>query len=172
MWVERILKLLWSRTIVPLRCSNSVAVSDGARKARNRPAQSRTVNIARTIHRRNDDGRTLRCIPDRITGVETIVNRMSSEFGPATTLLDRSPRVRIGGRCTVSSPRRRLHQLPRHRGTGRTNSHSDALVIDLGSTTADIIPRSQRGPPPQRASPMRSVKPQVNSSTPASRAPQ
>jgi probable H4MPT-linked C1 transfer pathway protein len=77
--------------------------------------------------------------PNRIVGVETIVGRMVTEFGPAT-------RFWIGPRGFGSAEDALTHP----RDVGSTNflataalagrTHADALVIDFGSTTADIIP--------------------------------
>ncbi len=77
--------------------------------------------------------------PDRITGVETIVARMVNEFGPKA-------RFWMGPRGFGSADDARSHP----RDVGSTNflataalaarTHRDALVIDFGSTTADIIP--------------------------------
>lgn len=77
--------------------------------------------------------------PDRITGVETIVARMVDAFGPHV-------RFWIGPRGLGSAADARAHP----REVGSTNflataefvarTHRDALLIDFGSTTADIIP--------------------------------
>ncbi len=76
--------------------------------------------------------------PDRMTGVATIVERMEREFGPKA-------RFWIGPRGMGSAADARLH----HRDVGSTNflataafvarTHSQALVIDFGSTTTDVI---------------------------------
>jgi probable H4MPT-linked C1 transfer pathway protein len=77
--------------------------------------------------------------PDRITGVETLIGRIASEFGPGT-------RFWIGPRGLGSADDARGDP----RNVGSTNflataafvarTHPDALIIDFGSTTADIIP--------------------------------
>lgn len=77
--------------------------------------------------------------PNRTTGVETIVSRMADEFGPKA-------RFWMGPRGFGSADDARSYP----RDVGSTNflatatlaalSHPDALVIDFGSTTADIIP--------------------------------
>ena len=77
--------------------------------------------------------------PNRTTGVETLVARLEREFGPKA-------RFWIGPRGIGSSADARAHP----RDVGSTNflataalaahSHADALVIDFGSTTTDIIP--------------------------------
>jgi probable H4MPT-linked C1 transfer pathway protein len=76
--------------------------------------------------------------PNRITGVQTIVARMANEFGPKAQFW-------MGPRGFGSADDARSHP----RDVGSTNflataalaarSHPDALVIDFGSTTADII---------------------------------
>lgn len=77
--------------------------------------------------------------PDRATGVETIVDRMHREFAErAQYWMGRH------GFGTASEAK------ANHRDVGSTNflatatliarSHRDALLIDFGSTTADIIP--------------------------------
>ena len=77
--------------------------------------------------------------PNRMTGVETLVTRMEREFGPRA-------RFWLGPRGLGTSADARAHP----RDVGSTNflataalaarTHPDALVIDFGSTTADIIP--------------------------------
>lgn len=77
--------------------------------------------------------------PNRKTGVETLVARLDREFGPKA-------RFWIGPRGIGSSADARAHP----RDVGSTNflataalaarAHADALVIDFGSTTTDIIP--------------------------------
>ncbi len=77
--------------------------------------------------------------PDRLTGVETIIARMDRAFGSKA-------RYWIGPRGLGSSTEARAH--PRDVGSTNflataaltTRTQSDALVIDFGSTTADIIP--------------------------------
>jgi (4-(4-[2-(gamma-L-glutamylamino)ethyl]phenoxymethyl)furan-2-yl)methanamine synthase len=77
--------------------------------------------------------------PDRITGVQTIVARMANEFGPKAQFW-------MGPRGFGSADDARTHP----RDVGSTNflataalaarTHPEALLIDFGSTTADIIP--------------------------------
>lgn len=77
--------------------------------------------------------------PDRTVGVETIVRRITAEFGEGV-------RFWIGPRGLGAASDALAHP----RDVGSTNflataafaarTHADALVIDFGSTTADIIP--------------------------------
>ncbi len=77
--------------------------------------------------------------PDRKTGVETLVTRLERELGPATQFW-------MGARGFGDATAARLH----HADVGSTNFLAtaalvgervpDALLIDFGSTTADIIP--------------------------------
>lgn len=76
---------------------------------------------------------------NRKTGVETLVDRCVQEFGPATQFW-------MGRRGFGSANDARLH----HTDVGSTNflataewvarTHPNALLIDFGSTTTDIIP--------------------------------
>jgi len=77
--------------------------------------------------------------PDRLTGTETLIARLSAAFGPAT-------RFWMGARGFGSADEARAHP----RDVGSTNflataelvgrRAGDALLIDFGSTTADIVP--------------------------------
>jgi (4-(4-[2-(gamma-L-glutamylamino)ethyl]phenoxymethyl)furan-2-yl)methanamine synthase len=98
------------------------------------PLLSRAEEIAVTM-----TGELSDVFPDRITGVGTIVTRMVDAFGPRV-------RFWIGPRGFGTADEARAHP----RDVGSTNflataelasrSHSDALLIDFGSTTTDIIP--------------------------------
>jgi len=77
--------------------------------------------------------------PDRLTGTETLIARLTAAFGPAT-------RFWMGQRGFGSAEEARTHP----RDVGSTNflataalvgrKAGDALLIDFGSTTADIVP--------------------------------
>jgi probable H4MPT-linked C1 transfer pathway protein len=85
--------------------------------------------------------------PDRKTGVETLVARLAREFGGET-------RFWMGPRGFGDASAARLH----HVDVGSTNFLAtavlvasrcpDALLIDFGSTTADIIPVKDGKPVP------------------------
>jgi probable H4MPT-linked C1 transfer pathway protein len=76
--------------------------------------------------------------PDRETGVATLVERITQELGP-------SVRFWMGPRGFGSAEEARCH----HRDVGSTNflatatlvgrQRADALLVDFGSTTADIV---------------------------------
>jgi probable H4MPT-linked C1 transfer pathway protein len=86
--------------------------------------------------------------PDRRTGVETIVARLARTFGPPTRFW-----MGLEGFGDADAARRR------HESVGSTNVRAtatlagrrlaDALVIDFGSTTADIIPVAGGKPVPR-----------------------
>jgi len=86
--------------------------------------------------------------PDRATGVETLVARLSSELGDGA-------RFWMGARGFGSASEARQHP----RDAGSTNFLAtatligreipDALLIDFGSTTADIIPVRAGAPCPR-----------------------
>ncbi len=83
--------------------------------------------------------------PDRVSGVETLVARIEREFGPRTHYW-------MGQRGFGPAEAARLHPgdvgstnfLATAALTART--HEEALLIDFGSTTADIIPVRQGQP--------------------------
>lgn len=86
--------------------------------------------------------------PDRRTGVETLVCRIAAECGPQT-------RFWMGLRGFGMAEEAIIH----HTDVGSTNflatatlvghHHRDALLIDFGSTTADIVPIIAGGPSPR-----------------------
>lgn len=81
--------------------------------------------------------------PDRVTGVATLVERMEKQFGAATRFW-MSDRMGCGAFGTADEAR------ARPAGVGSMNflasasvvadRYRDGLLVDLGSTTADIIP--------------------------------
>lgn len=85
--------------------------------------------------------------PDRKTGVETLVARLAQEFGTQT-------RFWMGPRGFGDAQAALTH----HRDVGSTNflataalvaqRHAEALLMDFGSTTADIIPIRDGAPCP------------------------
>jgi probable H4MPT-linked C1 transfer pathway protein len=86
--------------------------------------------------------------PDRRTGVDTLVDRLTRAYGPAT-------RFWMGSKGFGDAACARIH----HEHVGSTNFLAtaaliarripDALLLDFGSTTADIIPIRRGAPVPR-----------------------
>ena len=99
-----------------------------------RPLLARATRFAVTM-----TGELSDLFPDRETGVQTLVGRIEADLGSAA-------RFWMGPRGFGSGDDARA----RHADVGSTNflataafiarKHADALLIDFGSTTADIIP--------------------------------
>jgi probable H4MPT-linked C1 transfer pathway protein len=102
-------------------------------------AEARPLLLRAARHAVTMTGELSDLFPDRKTGVETLVARIERELGPAA-------RFWMGPRGFGSAAEARLH----HADVGSTNFLAtaalvgtrlpDALLIDFGSTTTDIIP--------------------------------
>jgi probable H4MPT-linked C1 transfer pathway protein len=99
-----------------------------------RPLLARATRFAVTM-----TGELSDLFPDRETGVHTLVGRIEADLGPAARFWMGPHGFASGGEARV-----------RHADVGSTNflataaliarTHADALLIDFGSTTADIVP--------------------------------